>query len=1070
MNRSKNAMKYSLFLMALVLSMVTMVATFHHSQAASQPSERSKSKEAPKKVAGFATLPLSFEANEGQANPRAKFISRGSGYTLLLTGDGADLSLRKASVTSQQSKPFSAFDVPISTPDAQPLSSGLVKMRLVGANRANLNGLDELPGKSNYFIGNDPKKWHVNIRTYAKVKYDGVYPGIDLVYYGNQQQLEYDFVVAAGVDPGAIQLRLETTGANHRNRSSKSVQVDTNGDLVIRTASGDVRFLKPIIYQTLSTGDRQSVEGRFVLLARNRVGFKVGHYDKTRPLIIDPVLSFSTYLGGNLSDVATDIAVDSFGNSYVTGPTCTGFSNGPGCDAVVTKINSAGTAVIYSSVFGGSDDDRAKSIALDAFGQAYVTGQTCSSDFPTTTGAFQTSLGGACDAFITKLDPNGGKLYSTYIGGNENPREAAGDEGLGIALDSAGHAYVAGVTCTSSFPTKNGFRSSQDHCDGFAVKLNPAGGGSSDLLYSTLLGGNDGVEDASAIAVDSSNIAYVAGITTAGDFPTTDGAFQTSSAGSGDAWVVKLDMIKSGSSSLLYGTFLGGRESEVVFSLPKIAVDSDGDIYVSGTTASANFPTTPGAFQTSRIPDTDDLDQSILSGFVTKLKPDGKGKDDLVYSTFLGGNSSETHPFQGEKALDIAVGLTGNIYVTGDTCSKDFPVTPDAFQPLFAGPVLSSDPTSLFSNLCDAFVVKLNPAGQGESDLVYGSYLGGSSGDAAVAIALDSFGNAHLTGITRSVDFPHTPDAIQKTFGGPDFGSDAFVAAIPIGNFSIDPVATVTADVGGSGTASVTVHSIDEFNAAISLNVSGQPGVSASFNPAPVTPFPGSSASSVMTLSPGIATTPGTFTLNVTGTSGLLAHSVATQLTVRASASGTSGVIDDITAAGCIDNSGISGALINKLTDAQKFIDAGQIDNAVNTLSALLNQLQAQSDKHISSTCTVNGQTFNPIDVLIADVRAILADLKAPSPPNPIMGYVVNGSNVGIAGATVSILNTANTATSDATGFYFFPNTASLTIGNSFTAKVTGFPAGFKSSSPASQSFTWQGNTLTLGNFVLSKK
>jgi Beta-propeller repeat len=471
-----------------VLFLLALLVTLPGSQAASvEPTKPPPSR-------NFANLPLSFEVNKGQANSRAKFISRGRGYTFLLTEDGADLSLQNTAVT----------------------------MKLVNARHAHMTGLDELPGKSNYFIGNDPAEWHVNIPTYARVKYDDVYPGIDLVYYGNQQQLEYDFLVSPGADPRAISLELKT------ETSKRAVRIDANGDLVIHTSSGNVRWLKPVVYQPSSTAARQPVSARFVLLAKNRVGFKLGTYDRTRPLVIDPVLSYSTYLGGSASEIATDIAVDSQGNAYVSGPTCTGFSNGPECNAIITKINSTGTAVVYSSVFGGDGDDRAHSIALDALGQAYVTGSTCSSDFPTTSGAFQTALAGRCDAFVSKIDVNGGKLYSTYLGGAENPAQASGDEGLGIAVDSSGNAYVAGVTCTDNFPTKNGFRSNQDHCDGFAVKLNPAGGGSSDLLYSTLLGGDDGVEDASSIAVDSSNNVYVAGITTGNDFPTTDGAFQTS--------------------------------------------------------------------------------------------------------------------------------------------------------------------------------------------------------------------------------------------------------------------------------------------------------------------------------------------------------------------------------------------------------------------------------------------------------------------------------------------------------------------------------------------------------------
>jgi hypothetical protein len=936
------------FSLVLPLVPIAIVAVeLSASQAApGRPASASKPKADSKISAGFVGLPLAFEPNEGQADPATKFISRGRGYTLMLDGDEAVLLLRRSSATD------------------------LVQMKLIGGNRAaDVNGLDRLPGTSNYFIGKDPRTWRANVPNYAKVKYDGVYPGIDLVFYGNQQHLEYDFIVAPGADPDAIQLSLETADSKHKSLASKpaGVRVDATGDLVIQVAGGDLRLFKPVVYQTDPARGRRYVDGRFALLTGNRVGFKVGTYDQTQPLIIDPVLSYSTYLGGTGDDAATGIAVDASGNSYVSGFTCTTLNTG--CDATVTKINATGTAVVYSSVLGGSEDDRASSVALDRFGDAYITGSTCSPDFPQTSGAFQTSLAGDCDAFVTKLDSNGGELYSSYLGGKENSA-SSGDEGFGIAVDSAGDAYVAGVTCTSDFPTKNGFRSTQDHCDGFAVKLHPAGGGSSDLLYSTLLGGDDGVEDATGIAVDALNKVYVSGLTTGDDFPTTDGAFQTSNAGFSDAFAVKLDMTKSGSSSLLYSTYLGGRFGEGTHSAPVVAVDVDGNIYVTGTTDSANFPTTSGAFQTSRSPDTDNAADAVLSGFVTKLKPAGKGADDLLYSTFLGGNSSETHALQGEKALAVAVGPSGNIYVAGDTCSKDFPVTSDAFQRSFAGPAFAS------GNLCDGFVVKLNPAGGGQSDLVYASYLGGSDEDGALAIALDGVGNAHLSGVTISTDFPHTPDAIQTTFGGGRFVTDGFVAAVPIGNFSLNPVASITADVGGSGASSVTANSIDEFNAGVTLSVSGASGVTATFNPEPVAPSPGSSASSVITVKPGLATTPGTFDLNVTGTSGLLTHSVLLQLTVRASSNGTSTVIDDLTAAGCIDNSGISGSLISKLTEAQQEIDAGEIPKAINTLNSLLNQLLAQSGKHINASCTVDGQTFNPSDVLITDVRAILATLR----------------------------------------------------------------------------------------------
>jgi hypothetical protein len=384
----------------LLVPVITMATTLH-GQSAQLPSA-SNSTESSKILAGFANLPLSFEANQGQSDPGAKFISRGIGYTLFLNADEAVLSMRTPE-----------HHAPAARGRNEP--SEAVHMKLIEANRAiRVKGVDELPSKSNYFVGQDSSKWHVNVPTYAKVKYDGVYPGIDLVYYGNQHQLEYDFVVAPGADPRAIQLGFE----NGNSKPSESVRVDASGDLVIRTPTRDVRFLKPVMYQLFSHSDRQFVDGRFVVnLESRRVGFEVGAYDTKRPLIIDPVLSYSTYVGDFGDDGTTGIAVDTSGDALVSGFTC----GRDDCDATVRMINAAGTALVYSAVFGGANDfDEATSIALDTLGNAYATGITCAPDFPVTSGAFQTALGDPapnCDAFVTKLDSTGQLLYSTYLGG-----------------------------------------------------------------------------------------------------------------------------------------------------------------------------------------------------------------------------------------------------------------------------------------------------------------------------------------------------------------------------------------------------------------------------------------------------------------------------------------------------------------------------------------------------------------------------------------------------------------------------------------------------------------------------
>ena len=413
-------------------------------------------------------------------------------------------------------------------------------MQLIGANpRPEVLGLEELPGKSHYFIGNDPKKWHTNIPHYARVRYEEVYPGVDLVYYGTPRQLEYDFVVASGADPSAITLGFQ--GANR-------LEIDAQGDLMVHSGmGGQLRQRRPLIYQEVNRV-RREIRGDYVLRGKHEVGFQVGHYDASRPLIIDPVLLVSsTFLGGSDFDSGRGIAVDPRGNAYVMGETrSVGFPTTAGAfdtsfnsefDAFVIKLNPAGSELVYSTFLGGSFndvEDFGLDIAVDPRGNAYVTGLTNSADFSTTPGAFATFLNGDYDVFVTKLNPAGSKLrYSTFLGGN------AFEQGFGIALDSQGNAYVSGFTCSTDFPTTAGAfdTSLNGNCDPFVTKLNPAG---SNLRYSTFLGGN-AFDEGGRIAVDSQGNAYVSGFTCSTDFPTTAGAFDTSFNGICDAFVTKLN-------------------------------------------------------------------------------------------------------------------------------------------------------------------------------------------------------------------------------------------------------------------------------------------------------------------------------------------------------------------------------------------------------------------------------------------------------------------------------------------------------------------------------------------------
>jgi hypothetical protein len=740
----------------------------------------------PRLADAYGKLPLSFEINRGQTDSQVKFLSRGSGYSLFLTGNEAVLSLRKGSrqskVESRRSgrplsvvrrqleratdlfpalvapPPGAAPSLADATDNGPRTKDEVLRMKLVGANpQAKVSGLEELPGKSNYFIGNDPKKWRTNVPNYAKVEYVSVYPGVDLVYYGNQGKLEYDFVVQPGADPRQIVLDvgavLVTVPQAREHPQGAPLRVDGKGDLVVHTNGGEVVFHKPVIYQpttynelrTTNGGGRDLVQGQYVLRGHNRIAFQLANYDRSRPVVIDPTLAYSTYLGGSGTDGGSGVAVDASGNAYVTGTTDSvnfpatagafqttygGGSVNYAGDAFVTKLNATGSALLYSTYLGGSDGDGGSGIAVDSAGNAYVSGSTFSSDFPTTAGAFQTTLNGVIDAFVTKLNATGSALlYSTYLGGSSY------DEGHAIAVDTSDSAYVTGLTESPNFPITSGaFQTTflGGYSDAFVSKLNSAG---SALLYSTYLAGSD-IEIGYGIALDASGNAYVTGQTYSTNFPTTAGAFQTTLNGVIDAFVTKLN---AAGSSLIYSTYLGGSGLETGYG---VAVDSSGNAYVAGDTSSSNFPTTLGAFQTTFGGGSDDA-------FLTKLNVAGS---DLVYSTYLGGSGEDF-------ANDMAIDPAGNSYATGFTYSSDLPTTPDAFQTTYGGGG-------------DAFVSKLSAAG---SALLYSTYTGGSDYDEAWGIAVDASGNAYVTGDASSTNFPATSGAFQTTYGG---GSDAFVAKV----------------------------------------------------------------------------------------------------------------------------------------------------------------------------------------------------------------------------------------------------------------------------------------------------
>ena len=716
----------------------------------------------PALIASYGKLPLAFEANQGQTDQQVKFLSRGRGYALFLTGTEAVLALNQPQRTQRtRGESF----MPSSAPSAP--SAVQLRLRLLGANPGpEVRGLEELPGKSNYFIGNDPSRWRTNVPTYGKVEYRDVYPGVNLVYYGSGRQLEHDFVVAPGADPSQIRLAVE--GAD-------KIELDAQGDLVLHAGNGDLHLRKPVVYQEID-GARQEVSASFVLDTSHsafrtphsqEVGFQIAAYDATRPLVIDPVLVYSTYLGGSGDDQASGIAVDSAGNAYVTGvtsstnfPTATPLqgANAGYSDVFIAKLNATGLALVYSTYLGGNGSDNGDGIAVDSSGSAYLTGHTNSPNFPTVSPLQPSYGGGGWDAFVTKLNPAGSALvYSTYLGGSGQ------DMGYSIAVDSLGNAYVTGQTQSLNFPTASPLRAAHGGgmFDPFVAKLNAAG---SALVYSTYLGGS-GEDWGSGIAVDSAGSAYVTGGTYSTNFPTAS-PLQSAFSGNYDAFVTKLSV--SGS-ALVYSTYLGGSASNMG---KAIAVDSSGNAYVTGFTSSANFPTANAV-------------QAAYGGggdaFVLKLDPSGST---LLYSTHLGGSDSDL-------GSGIAVDSSGNAYVTGYTWSTNFP-TATPLQAVYGGGY-------------DAFVTKLNAAG---SALLYSTYLGGSGREDGYGIAVDSAGNAYVTGSTASTNFP-TANAFQPVFGGGSY--DAFIAKIGTGvaacTYSIAPATQAFTASAASGSVAVTAAS-----------------------------------------------------------------------------------------------------------------------------------------------------------------------------------------------------------------------------------------------------------------------
>lgn len=673
----------------------------------------------------FTALPLCFEKNRGQTDAGVLFLSRGAGHTLFLEST-------RATFASQGRPPL--------------------RVKIAGANHdGKVTGLEPLAGRVHYYHGSDPAHWRTDVPTFGKVRCEGVYDGIDLVYYGNKRELEFDFIVSPRADPSVIQLEFE----------GRDVRLEADhGDIIARFGDTEVRLRKPYLYQDVD-GTRREVGGRFVRKGERCLAFQVDSYDSSRPLVIDPVIVYSTYLGGGSQEIAMGIDVDDEGSAYVAGYTdsvdfppqsAADASLGGSRDAFVTRFNVNGNGLVFSTYLGGSTNDQARALALDPDGFAYVLGLTGSDDFPATPGAFQTNYHGAVDAFVAKLTSAGALVYATYLGGSgeENNVFAIG----GIAVNAAGNAFVATYTSSTDFPDTPGAYdgSLSGPSDAVVAKLSDDG---SSLVWATYLGGT--LHDvAYGVALDSGDNVYVTGLTRSENFPTTVGAYDRVIGGGScfismipcsDVFVTKFN---ANGASLAYSTFLGGNRDDYGYA---IAVDDQDQAYVTGSINSTNFPVSVGAFQTTP--------GSLGDAFVTKFNASGS---DIVYSSFLGGQSGL------DEGYAITVDGHGAAFVAGTALSSLFPTTPDALRTNNLGG--------------DSFVTKVNVSG---TDLEYSTFLGGSSAEGSYGIALDGDNNIYVVGYTDSTNFPSSGGAYDTSRGG---SRDGFVTKLS--NIPSPPLASLS--------------------------------------------------------------------------------------------------------------------------------------------------------------------------------------------------------------------------------------------------------------------------------------
>ena len=690
----------------------------------------------------YGKIPLAFTLNQGQTDSQVKFTSAGNGCSMFFTPTGTTFLLSRETEQSvaKRSVKISAEDMTPTADTEREYESFAAKTVFVDANQnPEVVGEERLAWNNNYFIGSEPAKWQTDVPNYGKIRMKEVYSGIDLVYYGNKNHIKYDFVVKPGENPSQIVLKYDL-GADGGN----SLSINANGELVVKTPLGDIIEKKPYAYQKIDGKDAEvSIAYKIIDASANSFGFEIGAFNTNTDLYIDPELVYSTFLGGSEVEIGDNdrigVAVDSSGNTYITGTTYSpdfpvtalpidGHFDGAS-DGFVCKLNSSGTALVYSTYIGGTRKDCLNAIAVDSAGNAYVTGWSNSSNFPTTHGEKNK---GNNDITVVKINASGNALeYATMFGGLDS------EDSWAITLDSSGHAYVVGRTWSINFPTTEHAydQNYKGNRDGFVAELTVSGDA---FVYSTFLGGNnyDALYD---ICIDDDGNAYVVGDSFSSDYPTTNDAYDRTYHGGYDIIISKLNPTGT---ALVYSTYIGGNDNDAAYFM---SLDSERNVYFSGASYSLDYPTTANAFDTTH------------NGYVDVIcgKLDVSGSN-LLYSSFVGGTG-------GDWGSAISVCSSGIMTITGSTDSKNFPTTADGFD------------TANNGN-SDVFLIRIDP--NSANQLVFSSYLGGRGVDRGCDMAVDSNNCIYLSGITRSADFPTTTMAFDQSHNG---GHDAFITKLSLG-------------------------------------------------------------------------------------------------------------------------------------------------------------------------------------------------------------------------------------------------------------------------------------------------